>query len=48
MGSSQSRKVRKMCQVKYDALGIPFPFAHLPEPTAEKMAALNALLQPIP
>lgn len=39
---------RKMCQVKYDEMGIPFPFAHLPEPTAETMADLNALLQPIP
>lgn len=39
---------RKMCQVKYDEMGLPFPFAHLPEPTAEKMAELNALLQPIP
>ena len=36
---------RKMCQVKYDALGIPFPVAHLPEPTAEKMATLNDLLK---
>ncbi|MBR3778323.1 MAG: pyruvate formate lyase-activating protein [Clostridia bacterium] len=36
---------RKMCQVKYDALGIPFPFAHLPEPTAEQMATLNDLLK---
>lgn len=35
---------RKMCQVKYDELGLSFPFAHLPEPTAEKMAQLNALL----
>ena len=39
---------RKMCQVKYDEMGLPFPFAHLPEPTAEKMAELNTLLQPIP
>lgn len=36
---------RKMCQVKYDALGLPFPFAHLPEPTAEQMATLNDLLK---
>ncbi len=35
---------RKMCQVKYDGMGLPFPFAHLPEPTEEKMAKLNALL----
>lgn len=39
---------RKMCQVKYDEMGLAFPFAHLPEPTAERMTALNALLQPIP
>lgn len=36
---------RKLCSVKYDNLGIPFPFAHLPEPTAEKMASLEALTQ---
>ncbi len=35
---------RKICKVKYDALGIPFPLAHLPEPDREKMAALNSLL----
>ena len=38
---------RKMCQTKYDNMGQVFPFAHLPEPTAEQMAKLNALLQPI-
>lgn len=38
---------RKICQVKYDEMGIPFPFGHLPEPTAEKMGELNAVLQPI-
>lgn len=35
---------RKMCQVKYDEMGLAFPFAHLPEPTAEQMQTLNALL----
>lgn len=35
---------RKVCQVKYDQLGIPFRFGELPEPTAEKMAWLNALI----
>ena len=35
---------RKLCAVKYEKLGIPFPFAHLPEPTAEKMAALEAII----
>lgn len=39
---------RKMCQVKYDEMGIPFPFAHLPEPTAEQMTELNNILQPMP
>ena len=36
---------RKMCQMKYDEMGLSFPFAHLPEPTAEEMANLNAVLQ---
>jgi len=35
---------RKICQVKYDTLNIPFPFGHLPEPTAEQMAMLTQLL----
>lgn len=35
---------RKICQTKYDTMRIPFPFAHLPTPTAEKMQELNALL----
>ena len=35
---------RKMCQSKYDALGRPFPFGHLPEPTREQMHDLEALL----
>ena len=39
---------RKMCQAKYDEMGISFPFAHLPEPTAEEMAQLNPILRPIP
>lgn len=36
---------RKICQVKYDAMGIPFPFAHLPEPGREAMTALQKLLE---
>lgn len=36
---------RKICQLKYDEMGLPFPFAHLPEPTAEQMTALNDLLK---
>lgn len=38
---------RKICQVKYDQMGIIFPFGDLPEPTPEIMAKLNAILQPI-
>ncbi len=34
----------KICQVKYDQLGMTFPFGHLPEPTPEQMAQLNTLL----
>ncbi len=36
---------RKICQTKYDALGLPFPFGHLPEPTRERMETLNTLLE---
>lgn len=36
---------RKVCEVKYENMKIPFPFAHLPEPTPEKMKELNALLR---
>lgn len=35
---------RKICQVKYDNMGIKFPFAHIPEPSGELMKSLNALL----
>ncbi len=35
---------RKICQVKYDELGLTFPFADLPEPTPDKMCELNAIL----
>lgn len=35
---------RKICQVKYDKLGIEFPFGFLPEPTREKMAELEQLI----
>ncbi len=35
---------RKLCSVKYEKLGVPFPFAHLPEPTAEKMAELEGVI----
>ena len=32
---------RKICQVKYDNLGIEFPFSQIPEPTKETMETLN-------
>lgn len=35
---------RTLCQTKYDALSIPFPFGHLPQPGREQMDALRALL----
>ena len=35
---------RKICQVKYDNLGIPFPFGGLPEPTPDRMQTLKNLL----
>ena len=35
---------RKICQVKYDNMGIPFPFAHIPEPTKEQMTRLERVL----
>lgn len=36
---------RKICQVKYDKMGIAFPFAHIPEPSADQMTELNRLLE---
>jgi pyruvate formate lyase activating enzyme len=36
---------KKMCKVKYDNLGIPFRFGHLPEPTTEEISALEELLK---
>lgn len=35
---------RKICAVKYDAMGIVFPFGGLPEPDREVMAALRGRL----
>ena len=32
---------KKICQVKYDSLGMEFPFAHIPEPTSELMKTLE-------
>ena len=35
---------RKICQTKYDALNLPFPFAHLPEPDPKTMESLESML----
>lgn len=35
---------KKICQVKYDVLGIEFPFGNISEPTAEKMTELNKII----
>ena len=35
---------RKICQVKYDGMGIEFPFGNIPEPTAAKMTELQEIL----
>lgn len=35
---------RKLCQVKYDRLGLKFPFGHLPEPSAEQITQLEGWL----
>ncbi len=35
---------KKICQVKYDNMGIEFPFAKINEPTNEKMTQLTSLL----
>ena len=35
---------RKICQVKYDSLGLTFPFGHLPEPSKEGMRELERIL----
>ena len=35
---------KKICQVKYDKMGIPLPFAHLPEPKRDKIKILEEIL----
>lgn len=35
---------RKICQVKYDNMKLPFRFGHLPEPSTNVMQALETLL----
>lgn len=36
---------RKICQVKYDNMGLTFPFGHLPEPTGDVMAKLKEIVK---
>ena len=36
---------RKICQVKYDKMGITFPFANLPQPDKENMERLESILK---
>ena len=36
---------KKICQVKYDKMGIGFPFADLPTPDSEMMEKLNGLIK---
>ncbi len=36
---------KKICQVKYDSMKLLFPFADIPEPTAETMNKLNKLFE---
>ena len=36
---------RKMCQVKYDNMGLEFRFAHIPEPTVDSVKHFDKLLK---
>ena len=36
---------RKICQVKYDKMGLEFPFGNIPEPTREKMRELEEMIR---
>lgn len=36
---------KKICQVKYDEMKIPFPFKDIPTPTKEQMEKLNSLIE---
>ena len=35
---------KKICKVKYDDMGIVFPFEHIPTPSIEKMRELQAII----
>lgn len=36
---------RKICTTKYDNMGVPFKFGHLPEPSKERMELLNKIIK---
>ena len=36
---------RKICQVKYDKMGLEFPFSSIPEPSRDRMKELEGLLK---
>lgn len=36
---------RKICTIKYENMGLEFPLAHIPEPSAERMAYFQNLLK---
>lgn len=36
---------KKICQTKYESMGIEFPFGHLPTPTKEKMQQLYGVVK---
>ncbi len=36
---------RKLCTEKYDSMGIPFAFSHIPEPSQTDMTCLEALVR---
>ena len=36
---------KKICQVKYDKMNLPFAFGHLPEPSGETMQKLEKILR---
>ncbi len=38
---------RKLCETKYEAMALPFPLTHLPEPTRETMARLQGVINTI-
>ncbi len=44
VGKVELLPFKKICQVKYDQLGLAFPFAHLPTPDAATMQSLRVLL----